>query len=74
MGAVQGLMTASLSINVGVLVPVCSGLYTDSEGMKAVYGAETPARGILKSMYTSILLVSLGLLPSIYIERTSNSL
>ena len=63
-------MTASLAINVLVLVPVCNGLYSDGERMKAVYGPETPARGILKAVYTSILVVSLVLLPSIYIEGT----
>ncbi|CAE7757740.1 Cacna1g [Symbiodinium sp. CCMP2456] len=36
--------------------------------MKHVYGAETPARGILKAMYTSILLVSLGLVPAVFID------
>ena len=63
-------MSVSLGINVLVLVPVCHGLYSDGEGMKAVYGAETPARGILKAVYTSILVVSLALLPSIYIQET----
>ncbi|CAL1157199.1 unnamed protein product [Cladocopium goreaui] len=63
-------MTISLAINVLVLVPVCYGLYSDGKGMKVVYGAETPARGILKAMYTSILVMSLALLPSIFIDET----
>ncbi|CAE7766888.1 Cacna1g [Symbiodinium microadriaticum] len=62
-------IVASLALNIVVLVPVCYGLYTNGEGMKHVYGAETPARGILKAMYTSILFVSLGLVPAVFIDE-----
>eukprot|EP00913_Durusdinium_trenchii_P004487 g4166.t1 len=64
-----GFIAASLAINIVVLVPVCFGLYSDGDRMKDVYGAETPARGILKAIYTAILLVSSGLFPCIFMAK-----
>jgi hypothetical protein len=52
----------SLIINVVVLIPVCIGLVSDASWVEYGYGPASPARGILLSIYGSILLVSLGLL------------
>jgi hypothetical protein len=52
----------SLIINVVVLIPVCFGLVSDATWAVGSYGPSSPARGILLSVYGSILLVSLGLL------------
>jgi hypothetical protein len=52
----------SLIINVVVLIPVCIGLISDAPWVEHGYGPVSPARGILLSIYGSILLVSLGLL------------
>lgn len=52
----------SLIINVVVLIPVCIGLISDASWVEYGYGPAGPARGILLSIYGSILLVSLGLL------------
>eukprot|EP00441_Pelagodinium_beii_P019107 CAMPEP_0197663132 /NCGR_PEP_ID=MMETSP1338-20131121/56227_1 /TAXON_ID=43686 ORGANISM="Pelagodinium beii, Strain RCC1491" /NCGR_SAMPLE_ID=MMETSP1338 /ASSEMBLY_ACC=CAM_ASM_000754 /LENGTH=130 /DNA_ID=CAMNT_0043241353 /DNA_START=53 /DNA_END=442 /DNA_ORIENTATION=+ len=68
-----GFLAASLCLNVAVLVPICIGLYRDAERMKVVFGRETPARGILKAVYSAILLVSTGLLCIIFIEETSEA-
>ncbi|CAJ1331850.1 unnamed protein product [Effrenium voratum] len=65
-----GFLAASLGINIAVLVPVLVGLLKDTDRIKTVYGAETPARGILKAMYSSILLVSLALLPAIFVDAS----
>jgi hypothetical protein len=55
------MIFASLLTNVMVLVPVCLGLITDAPWASVGYGAESPARGILLSVYGAILIVSLGL-------------
>jgi hypothetical protein len=52
----------SLIINVVVLIPVCIGLISDASWVEYGYGPASPARGVLLSIYGSILLVSLGLL------------
>jgi len=52
----------SLIINVVVLIPVCIGLVSDASWVEYGYGPASPARGILLSIYGSILLVSLGLI------------
>ena len=52
----------SLLLNVGVLVPVSSGILTDAAWMTDVVGEFTPARGILLSIYLAILVVSVALL------------
>ena len=56
------MILASLITNVAVLIPVCVGLLLDASWVADVYGAATPARGILLSVYGSILVVSMGLL------------
>ena len=56
------MILASLLTNVAVLIPVCAGLLLDASWVTDVYGATTPARGILLSVYGSILVVSIGLL------------
>jgi hypothetical protein len=56
------LITLSLALNIIVLIPVCSGLLTNAGWTATAYGAASPARGILLSVYLAILLVSVGLL------------
>lgn len=51
----------SLILNIIVLIPVCFGLITDAEWAKSSFGIFSPARGILLSIYLSILLSSLTL-------------
>ena len=53
---------ASLLVNVVVLIPVCVGLLVDASWVGDVYGTVSAARGILLSVYSAILVVSLGLL------------
>lgn len=52
----------SLLINVGVLVPVCTGLIANAGWALHAYGPWSPARGILLSIYMAICAVSLFLL------------
>lgn len=56
------LITISLIANISILIPVCGGLAIESEGMLGVFGESTAARGILLSIYFSILLSSVFLL------------
>jgi hypothetical protein len=56
------MILTSLLTNVVVLIPVCGGLLFDAFWVADVYGAASPARGILLSVYGAILVVSLGLL------------
>lgn len=56
------MTTVSLIINILVLVPVSLILFTNSLGAEDVFGVFTPARGVLLSMYLSILIISLALL------------
>jgi hypothetical protein len=56
------LITLSLGLNIAVLVPVCFGLLTRAGWTLTAYGPETPARGILLSIYLAILIGSAGLL------------
>lgn len=56
------MITASLLLNIVVLVPVCAGIVRDAEWARATYGARSPARGILLSIYLAILGVSAVLL------------
>jgi hypothetical protein len=58
----RALIYASLGLNIFVLVPVCLGLLNKADWTLAAYGPDTPARGILLSVYLAILLCSLGLL------------
>lgn len=55
-------MQLSLSTNILVLTPVCLGLMLDAAWVPNGWGEFSPARGILLSIYASILLVSVGLL------------
>lgn len=56
------MITASLLLNLSVLIPVCLGLIMDAERMKFTAGVFTPARGILLAMYLTIAIASLLLL------------
>jgi hypothetical protein len=56
------LITISLIANISILIPVCGGLAIESDRMLGVFGESTPARGILLSIYFSILLSSVLLL------------
>ena len=56
------MITASLFLNIIVLIPVCLALIADFERMQKVAGGFTPARGILLAMYITILLASILLL------------
>lgn len=56
------MIVTSLLVNVCVLIPVCFGLLTDASWAADAYGAASPGRGILLSVYGAILLVSIGLL------------
>ncbi|MGL5837745.1 MAG: hypothetical protein ACRCY3_04515, partial [Sphingorhabdus sp.] len=60
--AMRGLIYASLALNIVVLVPVCLGLLGKADWTLSAYGAESPARGILLSVYLAILLCSVSLL------------
>lgn len=52
----------SIVINLVVLLPVCYGIILNAAWAIEAYGGSTAARGILLSVYISIILVSLGLL------------
>jgi hypothetical protein len=55
------MIRVSLSVNIAVLIPVCTVLILNIRPLVDVWGPATPARGILLSMYLSILLLSVGL-------------
>ena len=52
----------SLILNILVLIPVCLGLLLKANWAEESYGIETPARGILLSIYLAILIISAVLL------------
>lgn len=56
------MITASLFLNILVLIPVCSALIINFEGMQKFAGIFTPARGVLLAMYLTILIASFLLL------------
>jgi hypothetical protein len=56
------MITASLILNIAVLIPVCYFMLTNNSRMVKTMGEFTPARGILLSMYLTILLSSIFLL------------
>lgn len=58
------MITLSLLLNIAVLLPVCAGLMMGAGWTQAAYGGATPARGILLSIYLSIILASALLLIS----------
>jgi hypothetical protein len=56
------LITASLLLNVAVLVPVCGSLLAGLPWTDEAYGPPSPARGILLSIYVAIGLMSVLML------------
>ncbi len=56
------MTTLSLSLNIAVLIPVCLGLLLGARWTQDAFGDRTPARGIVLSVYGSILVVSAVLL------------
>ncbi len=56
------MITASLIINIVVLIPVCYFILTNNFRMVKTMGEFTPARGILLAIYTTILLASILLI------------
>ncbi|MEM1180809.1 MAG: hypothetical protein AAGM22_20865 [Acidobacteriota bacterium] len=58
----RAMVTLSLLLNLGVLVPVCAGLLLDSPWTRPAYGDPTPARDILLSVYLTIGFCSVALL------------
>ena len=56
------LMFLSLALNIAVLIPVTVALALNRPGATQVFGERSPARGILLSIYLSILVVSAALL------------
>lgn len=61
------MIILSLLLNIAVLIPVCAGIMTNALWAQQSYGEATPARGILLSIYLSILVLS-GLL--LIVSRT----
>ena len=55
------MVRVSLGLNIAVLIPVCTVLILNLTPFVDVWGPATPARGILLSMYVSILILSAGL-------------
>lgn len=66
-------LTLSMLLNIAVLIPVSLGLITDAAWARESYGDPSPARGILLSVYLSILMVS-GLLLWIQQPRAAAAL
>lgn len=58
----HNMITASLTMNILVLIPVCLTLLLNFEKMNVAAGIFTPARGILLAIYISILFASCFLL------------
>lgn len=56
------MITISLLLNIAVLIPVCAGISTNAGWARESYGERTPARGILLSIYLSILAASVILM------------
>ncbi len=56
------MITASLVLNLAVLIPVCLSLLANAGWTVSAYGEPSPARGFLLSIYLAILLVSAALL------------
>lgn len=56
------MITASLILNIAVLIPICYFMLTNNSRMVKTMGEFTPARGILLALYTTILLASILLL------------
>lgn len=56
------MITASIILNIIVLIPVCFTLIMNFDEMQKTAGIFTPARGVLLAIYLTILLVSAFLL------------
>ena len=56
------MVTASLLLNIIVLIPVCIALLLNYKHMEFAAGIFTPARGILLAIYLTILMASTALL------------
>jgi hypothetical protein len=56
------MVTASLLLNIFVLIPVCITLLWNNKHMNNAAGIFTPARGILLAIYLTILIASITLL------------
>jgi hypothetical protein len=56
------MITASLILNIAVLIPVCYFMLTNNFRMVKTMGEFTPSRGILLAIYTTILLASILLI------------
>lgn len=56
------MITASLILNIIVLIPVCYFILTNNYRMDKTLGTFTAARGILLAIYTTILFASVLLL------------
>jgi hypothetical protein len=56
------MITASLMLNIAVLIPVCYFMLTNNYRMVKTLGVFTPSQGILLAIYTTILLASILLL------------
>ncbi|MEO1366782.1 MAG: hypothetical protein AAFX50_06365 [Acidobacteriota bacterium] len=56
------MVTLSLLLNLGVLIPVCAGLLRDAPWAREAYGDPSPARDILLAVYVAIGLLSAALL------------
>jgi hypothetical protein len=52
------MIKSSLILNILVLIPVCYGLIINAEWARHSFGIFSPARGILLSIYLSILIAS----------------
>ena len=58
----MAMVTASLLLNILVLMPVCIALLVNYKHMEFAAGSFTPARGILLAIYLTILTASAALL------------
>lgn len=56
------MITASLILNIAVLIPVCYFMLTNNFRMVKTMGEFSPSRGILLAIYTTILLASILLI------------
>ncbi len=56
------MITASLILNIAVLIPVCYFMLTNNNRMVKTMGEFTPSRGILLAIYITILLASILLI------------
>jgi len=56
------MVTASLILNILVLIPVCLGFIRNNARVQKSAGSFTPARGVLLAMYITIALASIILL------------